>query len=74
MEHVARNILVLAANRRTYYGRDEVAVALISAIRVVKPELFRRIERGEAQETDEEVLKMKVRCPKAAGTPLAPGL
>ena len=72
MEHVARNILVLAANRRTYYGRDEVAVALISAIRVVKPELFRRIERGEAQETDEEVMKMKFVALKPQGRRLPP--
>ena len=32
---------------------------MVSAIRVVRPELFGRIERGEAQETDEEVMEMK---------------
>lgn len=60
MEHVARNILVLAANRDASFAHREVTGVLISAIRVVRPDLFERIKRGEIQETDEEIVEMKL--------------
>jgi hypothetical protein len=73
MEQVARNILVLAASHDGGLGYRWAGV-LVSAIRVVRPELFGRIERGEAQESDEEIIAMKLAAlsPQGTGSPQDP--
>ncbi len=59
MEHVVRNVMVLAAVGGRGFSRFGPAGVLISFIRVTQPELFRRIERGAAKETEAEIMELK---------------
>ena len=59
MEHAMRNILVLATLGEGDFLGYPPAGVLASVIRVARPELFRRILRGEAQESHEDIVAMK---------------
>ena len=74
MEHVMRNILVLAtAMSNSFFGWVPSGV-LISVIRVVRPGLFGRIERGEALEDDTEVIALKLAAVRGDANFVRPGL
>ncbi len=59
MEHVVRNVIVLAAVDGRGFSRFGPAGVLISVIRVTRPGLFRRIERGTIKEADDEIIELK---------------
>ncbi len=77
MEHVMRNIVVLAAWRGgAYFGGLLPTGVLVSVVRVAKPALFRRLLQGEALEGEDDVEAMKIASlwPRESFAPPEPGV